>query len=171
MLTKTDIEKYFHAEKIESGLFIFIGVVAIVLAIIFFFYLKANWCKGAAIPLLVVGLIHLSVGAIVFTRSDKDRIRIVYAFDMNPGDLQKKEIPRMEQVNKNFVLYRYTEIALLLAGLGLFFYFNNHADKRFWAGLGMALAIEAAVSVSADYFAEKRAVVYTNQLMEFVKKK
>jgi uncharacterized membrane protein len=169
MLTKTDIEKYFNAEKNESLLFILLGICAIITAIVFFFYLKNNWYKGAAIPLLVVGLMHLVVGTIIYNRSDKDRLRNVYAFDMNPEELRNKEIPRMEVVNKNFVVYRYTEIVLLLAGLGLFFYFNPNPDKRFWVGLGIALAIEAAVSLGADYFAEKRANVYTRQLMEFVK--
>jgi hypothetical protein len=169
MLTKTDIEKYFNAEKNEILLFIIAGICAIMLAIVFFFYLKNNWYKGAAILFLVVGLMHLVVGTIVYNRSDKGRLRNVYAYDMNPEELRTKEIPRMEVVNKNFVIYRYTEIVLLLAGLGLYLFFNPQPDKRFWVGLGIALAIEAAISLGADYFAEKRATIYTSQLKEFVK--
>jgi hypothetical protein len=169
MLTKTDIEKYFNAEKNESLLFIIIGVAAIMLAIVFFFYLKTNWYKGAAIPFMVVGLMHLVVGFTVYKRSDGDRIRITYAYDMNPGDLTTKEIPRMELVNKNFIIYRYTEIALLLVGLLLYYYFKGNINKSFWAGLGLALCIEASISLGADYFAEKRATVYTNQLKAFTK--
>ncbi len=171
MLTKNDIEKYFNAEKNESLLFIMMGISAIVLALVFIFYLKSNWHKGAAIPFLIVGFMHLVVGTIIFKRSDKDRIRITYAYDLNPGDIKTKEIPRMELVNKNFVIYRYTGIILLLAGLGLHFFFKNNPDKGFWIGLGVALAIEAAVSLGADYFAEKRATAYTIQLKEFVKQK
>ena len=74
----------------------------------------------------------------------------------------------MEVVNKFFIIYRYTEIVLLLAGLGLFFYFKQDAAKTFWVGPGVALAIEATVSLSADYFAEKRAGIYTTQLKAFV---
>lgn len=164
MLTKTDIEKYFMAEKSESLLFIIIGTTAILLSLIFFFYLKSNWYKGASIPLLIVGIMHLVVGTIIFKRSDKDRIRVVYALSMNPGEIRSKEIPRMELVNKKFVTYRYTEIGLLMAGLALLFIFRVQPDKRFWVGLGLALAIEAAVSLGADYFAEKRAATYTSQL-------
>jgi len=171
MLTKTDIEKYFNAEKNESLLFIIMGIAAIVLALVFFIYLKSNWHKGAAVPFLVVGLMHLVVGTIVFKRSDKDRIRMTYAYDMNPTDLRTKEIPRMELVNKSFTIYRYTEIVLLLAGLALYFFYKSNPDKSFWVGLGLALAIEAAVSLGADYFAEKRASVYTIQLKEFVTRK
>jgi hypothetical protein len=77
----------------------------------------------------------------------------------------------MEKVNKNFVVYRYIEIILLLIGLALFFYFKSQPGKTFWVGLGLALAMEAAISLGADYFAEKRATVYTNQLTKFVKTK
>jgi hypothetical protein len=49
------------------------------------------------------------------------------------------------------------------------FYCRGNTDKSFWVGLGLALAIEAAVSLGADYFAEKRATVYTNQVKAFTK--
>ena len=85
MFTKTDIEKYFNAEKSESLLFIINGITAMRLAGVFFFYLKSNWHKGAAIPIVVVGLLHLAAGTIVFNRSDADRKRVVYVYHMNPG--------------------------------------------------------------------------------------
>lgn len=170
MFTKTDIEKYFNAEKNESLLFIILGIMAIVLALVFFFYLKTSWCKGFAIPFLLVGLMHLIAGYTIYNRSDEDRKRNVYAYDMNPAELKDKEIPRMEKVNKNFVIYRYAEIALLLLGLGLFFYFRSNMDKSFWVGLGVALAIEAAVSVGADFFAEQRAGHYTVGIRSFIDK-
>jgi len=53
MFSKQDIEKYFLAEKQLGLLFIIIGAIAIVLAIVFFFLLKTSFYKGAAIPLLL----------------------------------------------------------------------------------------------------------------------
>ena len=93
MLTKIDIEHYFIAEKSESLLFIIIGAAAIQLALVFFFYLKTKWYKGAAIPLLTVGLMHCVAGAVIYARSDQDRIRNLYAYDMNPGELQTMNCP------------------------------------------------------------------------------
>ena len=168
MFTKTDIEKYFLAEKSESLLFMLIGIAAIVAAIIFYFIIKTNWCKGACIPFLIVGIIHTIIGFIVFNRSDSDRIKNVYAYDMNISELKQRELPRMEIVNRNFMIYRYTEIILFAAGLILFFLFKT--DKQFWAGFGIALAIEALISLSADYFAEKRAIIYSEGLKEYVDK-
>jgi ABC-type xylose transport system permease subunit len=170
MFTKADIEKYFIAEKSESLLFMIIGAAAIVLAILFFFLLKTNWYKGAAVPLIVVGVMHLVIGYTVYNRSDADRQRNVYAYDMNPSTLKTAELPRMEKVNRNFVVIRYVEIFLLLSGLVIFFYLKNDVTKSFWVGLGLALALEAALSLGADYFAESRAKVYTKGLKEFTQK-
>jgi hypothetical protein len=167
MFTKADIEKYFLAEKSESLLFIIIGAAAIVLALAFFFLLKTNWYKGAAIPFFVIGIMHLVIGYTVYNRSDADRKRIVYAYDMNPSSLKTTELPRMEKVNRNFVVLRYVEIFLLLSGLVIWFYLRKDASRSFWVGLGLALAIEAALSLGADYFAEARAKVYTQGLTNF----
>ncbi len=93
MFSKTDIEKYFIAEKQESILFLLIGIAAVAVSLIFFFALKTGFYKGAAIPLVVVGLLGI-VGYSVYKRSDGNRIRNVYAHDMNPSELKQKELPR-----------------------------------------------------------------------------
>ena len=69
MFSKTDIEKYFLAEKQESLLFIVIGIIGIILAVVFFFGLKTNFYKGAAVPLLTIGLLMGVAGYTVYARS------------------------------------------------------------------------------------------------------
>lgn len=169
MFTKADIEKYFNAEKAESLLFLGIGIAAIIAALVFFFAVKTQFFKGAAIPFVLVGLMLGVVGFTVYKRSDSDRIRNVYAYDLNPSELKEKEIPRMETVMKNFVIYRYTEILLSILGLGLFFFFRTNMDKQFWAGVGIALFVMAVLALGADYFAEKRGHVYLNGLKSYLK--
>jgi drug/metabolite transporter (DMT)-like permease len=170
MFTKADIEKYFNAEKAESLLFLGIGIAGIITALVFFFYLTTGFYKGAAIPLTVIGLLLGVVGYTIYARSDSDRIRNVYAYDMNPGELKEKEIPRMEVVIKSFVVYRYTEIVLAFLGICLFFFFKSNLEKQFWAGLGIGLFAMAILALGADYFAEKRGHVYLIGLKEFVNK-
>jgi hypothetical protein len=167
MFSKADIEKYFNAEKSESGLFMTTGIVGIVLAVIFFFFLKTEFYKGAAIPLVSVGLLLGIVGYTVYKRSDDDRKRNVYAYDMNPSELKEKEIPRMKTVMKNFVLYRLIEIFLAAAGIGIYIYFIRDIKHDFWRGLGLGLAVMAILALTADYFAEKRGHVYLNGLISF----
>lgn len=175
MLTRADIEKYFIAEKQESLLFLIVGIAAIIFAIIAIAFLKTSFWKGAALPLIVVGLIQTVVGFTVYNRSDEDRSRNVYAFSMVPDEFKSKELPRMQTVNKNFVIYRWVEIVLLLSGLTLMLKFKEPINasvtwggNNFWYGLGVFLAIQSALMLGADYFAEKRAKLYTTQIQDFI---
>jgi len=77
----------------------------------------------------------------------------------------------MKTVMKNFVIYRWVEIAFIIAGLVLIFLFRSNPDKSFWYGFGVALAIQAIFMLGADYFAEKRGEVYTSHLEEIINNK
>ena len=161
------IHKYFLAEKQESLLFLIVGIAAIALAVVFYFFIKINssFFKGAAIPLVAIGIIQCIVGYTVYARSDRQRMDIAYNIGVEPISFTKTtELPRMEMVMKNFAIYRYVEILLALAGLGLFLYFRNDETKMLWKGLGLALAIQALLMLGADYFAEKRGDVYSKEL-------
>ncbi len=120
--------------------------------------------------MLLIAFIQIGVGYTVYKRSDDDRKRNTYAYDMNPSALKTQELPRMEKVNKNFALYRWIEITLLIVGLILIFLYRQNADNTFWYGLGIGLAIQAAIMLSADYFAETRAKIYTKGMMDFTEK-
>jgi hypothetical protein len=171
MLTKTLIEKYFLAEKQESLLFISIGIIAILLAILGWLYFKTAFWKGASIPFLAIALLQIIVGYTVYARSDEQRVDMVYSLDMNPDQLTKVELPRMEVVNKNFVIYRWIEIVLVLVGMGLYVYFRENTPQEFWKGFGFALCLQAILMLGADYFAEQRALEYTAALSSFSVKK
>ncbi|MBI5372792.1 MAG: hypothetical protein HZA79_12285 [Sphingobacteriales bacterium] len=169
MFSKTEIESYFNAEKAESLVFLFIGIGGILTALVFFLWLKARFYTGAAIPLLLLGLLLGVVGYTVYKRSDSDRVRNVYAYDMNPAELKEKEIPRMKTVMRNFVIYRYTEIFLFLLGAALYIYFIRNFLHDFWRGFGLALALMALLALAADFFAEKRGREYLRGLESFYK--
>jgi drug/metabolite transporter (DMT)-like permease len=171
MFTKTDIEKYFTGEKQESLLFLFIGIAGIIAAIVFFFFLKTSFYKGAAIPLILIGILLGVIGYTIYKRSDGDRQRNVYAYDMNPSELKEKELPRMKTVMKNFIIYRYVEIFLLLVGAGLYIYFIRDFKNDFWRGFGLALAVMALLALAADFFAEQRGKVYTKGIESFMQGK
>jgi hypothetical protein len=170
MFQQTDfnfVHKYFVAEKQESLLFLGVGIVALILSAVFFFGFKTNpsFYKGAAIPLLVIGLIQMVVGYTVYARSDQQRIDVAYQLGLDKkGFATTQEIPRMEKVMKSFVVYRYVEIALAIAGIVLIVLFRNQTDKSFWLGLGITLTIQSLLMLGADYFAEKRGHVYFREL-------
>lgn len=168
MFTKADIEKYFMGEKAESRLFMALGAAGMITALLFFFVMKHDFYRGASVPLFAVGLILATVGYTVYRRSDEDRKRNVYAYDMNPAELKEKELPRMRTVMRNFVIYRWVELVLLLAGAATYIYFIRDFKHDFWRGLGLGLAGMALVALVADYFAEKRGRTYTRGLASFV---
>jgi len=170
MLTKADIEKYFIAEKQESLIFLIVGIIAISLALIFYFATKSHIYKGAALPLLILGLVQAIAGYAVYVRSDDQRVSLVYAYDMNPDQLKTVELTRMRKVNTNFLIYRWIEIGSVFAGIILIILFHRQESKAYWLGFGIALTLMAAILFFADYIAEKRAVNYTILLEEFNKK-
>lgn len=167
MFAKTDIEHYFYGEKAESRVFICLGVLTILTAVLFILYGTNHVFTGAAVPLALIGILLSVVGYTVYRRSDSDRIRNVYAYDMNPSELKDKEIPRMKTVMRNFVIYRYTELFLALLGIGLYVYFIRDFNNDFWRGLGLGLAVMALITLAADYFAEKRGKKYLQGLKQF----
>jgi hypothetical protein len=165
------IYKYFIAEKQESLLFLIVGIVAILLAVVFWFFIKSNpnFFKGAAIPLLAIGLIQMIVGYSVYSRTDKQKSDIAYNIGMEPvAYVKQTEQPRMKTVMKNFVIYRWLEIAFIITGLVLVFLFKSNPDRSFWYGFGVALAIQAIIMLGADYFAEKRGKIYAAELEKII---
>lgn len=165
------IHKYFIAEKQESLFILTIGAIAILLAIVFLFFIKTNplFFKGAAVVLMSLGLIQTIVGFNVYTRTDKQKSDVAYNIGMEPVNYTKHtELPRMTKVMKSFVIYRWVEIAFIICGIVLIFLYRSNPDKSFGYGLGIALTIQAVIMLGADFFAEKRAEVYHKQLEEII---
>lgn len=156
------VEKYFNAEKYESLLFVLVGLVAIAVAIYFLVKLKQPYFSGIAYPLIAVALIQIVVGGSVYVRSPKDIVRVNQIIQTDKVKIQSEEIPRMDVVMKNFVLYRWIEIALMLIGILMFFYFQ---PMTVWRGVGLGLSIQAGFMLLLDFFAESRGKIY----LEFLK--
>jgi membrane-bound ClpP family serine protease len=68
----------------------------------------------------------------------------------------------MNVVEKNFVIYRWVELALLVVGLVCMFAFTQHP---FIKGVGIGLFIQSALMLSLDFFAEKRGEEYLSYLL------
>jgi hypothetical protein len=165
------IYRYFIAEKQESLLFLIIGFAAILLAVISWFLIKTNpsFFKGAAIPLLAIGIIQFVVGYTVYARSDKQRMDISYNIGLEPVSYVKHvELPRMKKVMKNFIIYRWVEIVFIVTGILLIFLYRSNSEKAFWYGFGLSLVLQAVIMLGADYFAEKRGSVYATELEKII---
>ena len=161
-----NIQMYFNAERAESLVFIAIGIIASVAGIYFFFFLKKPFYTGMAWPLIIIAVIQLFVGGAVFIRSPKDIARVEIMFSTNHQALTTEEIPRMETVMKNFVVYRWVEIALAAVGVILIL---TQMFGSMGKGIGTGLLIQSLLMLAADYFAMKRGQLYLDWLQELVK--
>ena len=159
--------KYFNGEKAESYVFILIGVIAFTMALYFFFALKTSFWKGVAIPFIIVALLEFIVGYTIVTRSSKDIIRVQTYISNDLLKIQNDEIPRMEKVLTNFVIYRYVEIALIIFGILLMY---RTMDDTFWRGIGLGLFVQASIVLSLDFFAERRGHIYIEYLQGLIEK-
>jgi hypothetical protein len=157
----TQIEKYFNAEKYESVLFVLVGILAIAAAAYFFIKIKQPFYNGMAYPLIAVAIIQIVVGSTVWIRSPKDIERVNQIITTEKSKIQTEEIPRMIVVMKNFDVYRWIEIALLLVGILMFLYFQ---PATFLKGIGLGLAIQSAFMLLLDFFAESRGGIYLEYL-------
>ncbi len=157
------ISKYFNAEKYESVLFVLVGLFALLFAAYFLVKVKLPFYSGMAYPLIAVALIQIVVGTSVYFRSPKDILRVNNIVEHEKSKIYAEEIPRMEVVMKNFVIYRWIEIILLLVGIIMFFYFE---PNTLWKGVGLGLSIQASFMLILDFFAESRGKTY----LEFLEK-
>lgn len=172
MLTKAGIEQYFIAERNTGMLLLIIGVAAIIAAVIFFIFLKTPLYKGAAWPLIILGAVQMATGYNVYTKSDKQRINIVYAYDMNPDKLKTEELPRIEKAVERITVFLVFEFILLAAGVVLlwmnrsFFVNMQTGNTAFWTGAGIILIIQSLLLSGIDYSAHKRGSIYREQLRQ-----
>jgi hypothetical protein len=151
------LNTYFKAEKSESLLFMLAGLLAAAFAVYAFFVLKQKFYTGIALPLLLVGIIQLVVGASVYFRTDKQLAQLETAYKTEPAKMASEELPRMQTVMKNFTLYKYIEVAFIIAGVLLILLLRRN---DLWLGIGMGLLAQGSIMLLLDIFAERRAEVY-----------
>jgi hypothetical protein len=161
------VVKYFNGEKAESYIFILIGVIALAMALYFIFVLKSSFWKGVAAPFIIVALLEFAVGYTIVTRSIIDTARVETFILKEPQSIKTFEIPRMEKVMSNFVIFRYVEIALIILGIALMY---SSLNDTFWRGIGLGLFIQASIVLSLDFFAERRGHIYLEYLKELSEK-
>lgn len=158
------VVRYFSGEKAESYLFVCMSIATLLLACYFLLGLKTPFWKGAAIPFIVVAFLEMVVGITITMRSPKDIARVENHIARQPERIITEEIPRMETVMRNFVIFRYVEILLVICGLILMY---AAGISPFWRGVGFGLFVQAGIVLCLDYFAETRGAVYLDYLRTF----
>ena len=159
------IVKYFTGEKHESFLFLSLGLLGIALSVLFLSVAKTSFMKGIAIPFILVSALEIMVGLTLIYRSPKDIIRVETYLSKKTEMIQTEEIPRMEKVMRNFVIFRYTEITLIIIGVILMY---GAKQNSLWNGIGLGLFIQSSAVLILDFFAERRGEVYLEYLKSMI---
>lgn len=152
------IQSYFHAEKQGGHVALAIGIFTCFLGGCFFLKPAAPFYIGMAIPLTLIGIVQMAVGATVARRGERQAEDLEKLLAEDPAEFSRQEMPRMAAVMRSFVLYRWVEIAIGAAGLMLILL--NH-EVGFWKGLGAGMFAQAVIMLVFDYFAEKRGRAYS----------
>ena len=155
------VSKYFSAEKGESILFITVGLLSLILSIYFLIKLKQPLFSGLSYSFITIAFVELAIGISIYFRSLKDMIRVNQFIQTEIIKIQSEEIPRMETVLNNFVIYRWIEIGFVLVGIAMFLYFQ---PTTLWRGVGLGLSIQASLLLLLDFIAESRGKIYLEHL-------
>ncbi len=125
---------------------------------------------GLAMPLVLIGIAQLAVGAHVMRSADKLRTDAVYAFDLDPNYLRNQEVPRMTRVTKNFVYYTYLEIGIFIMGVVIMWISPSLNANNLWNGLAWGMCIQAFILLVFDFLAAKRAETYLESIQNWLQR-
>ena len=153
---------YFTGEKAEAFWILAAGVASLVAAIALWFVARDQFARGLALALLITAGLGISVGGTVYFRSDQQSQQLIEQQRTNPPQFAAEEGPRIQQVVRSFAQYRIGyAVAVLLA---LFFVFVMGKPSQH--GFAVGLLLLAALGLTVDFFAERRAEQYLQALQE-----
>ena len=155
------LRSYFRGEAAEAWFFILpAGVLLVGVGVAVLRTERSAFDWGLAAPCLAFGLVLVSTGIGVGSRTPAQVTSLEAQLDSDPASMVAQELPRMRRVMSNF------HTALIAMGVigavGLALRFGVRAD---WAvGLGSALVLVAGVGLLVDGIAERRARPYVAEL-------
>lgn len=151
------IQSYFQAEKLGGFIAMAIGIAACAVGGGVLLSAGAPFYTGISIPLVVIGIVQIMVGATVARRSDFQADDLEKLWADSPAEFRKLESARMEAILRNFVRIKWLEVVFIVLGLAIIL-LNKEAN--FTKGLGAGLFAQGSIMLLFDYFAEKRGKEY-----------
>ena len=151
---------YFAAEKTEALIFIFIGNAALITSALLLEFMPT--LRGMIAPLAIIAVIQLVVGGTVAMRTEEQVAALRGQLASAPAEFKVAESARMQRVMDNFGLYKQIEVALLAAGI-ILFRTRRRGDP--WQSAGIGLALQSAVMLVLDLFAEARGSAYLDAVL------
>ena len=159
---RADLRLYFDGEERGGWWFLGAGVTGLGAGTALWLEGEGT-ARGTAYPLAAFGLIQAAVGAVLLVRTDAQVAGLEARLALDPEALRRDELARIRKVNRTFDILMVSELVLVAAGTATFF-LARRDDHDTLAGVGLGIAVEAAVTFGLDWFAAARADVYTDAL-------
>lgn len=166
-----EVRTYFGGETRAAVAVAGVGLVATTASATFLLHRQPDGSshpilRGMALPLGALGLAQLGLAAALYLRTGPQVERLIPQLHRDPAGFVADERTRMTRVNGNWPVYRLVEIGLVGAGAGIAGTgFINGNDLL--VGIGVGLALQVAVMMIVDAFAERRAHRYAERLEVF----
>jgi len=154
------ITSYFNDEKLQCTIVAVATTIFIAVSIFFLFQQKVV-LKGMAYAILPFSILLLAICLGVIFRTSKDIERVTIFHKEASGNIQLKELPRMEKVMKSFDIIKKVEVVIFIIGLILTLVFWKNELIR---GVAFGLIIMSASLYIFDYIADLRGGRYVEVL-------
>jgi hypothetical protein len=160
--TQAAMEDYFAGEKRGGYVLIAMGIGGL-LAGGLLYRSSSKVARGASYPLLGLGLVHAAAGVYIHLASNGRIDDFGAQIEKDPGAFVAAEQPRMKGVSTQFAVLKIVEVVLIAGGLGMAAA-GSRSDRPRLKGAGLALALEAALTLGFDVVAARRAGGYRDEL-------
>ena len=157
---------YFHGEKREAPFFLGAGLVGMGAGAVMVSR-DSEAVRGAAFPLLGIGLIQAIIGGVLLLNTDRRVRRLDEQMAKAPAALKREEAQRLVGVKTSFIGLMLAEAVMLVGGVTMAAVASSKECCRTLQGIGFGLAVEGWLSFVLDRFAYTRALEYAHALDRF----
>ena len=161
------MRKYFEAEKKAVLALSTLGLMMLSGGLWLYCQSDSPRWQGMGISLFAIAIPQLLTGASIYLRTNTQVKQLLHLLAEQPKQYISEETTRMERVNKSFQIYIGISLSLFVIGMSLLILGVFNHLQPFLMGLGGGLALQAAIMMIFDLFAEMRAALYTSSILRF----
>lgn len=163
-----DISAYFSQEIALNYLVIFCGIISVILAVFFLTVIKYSLFKGMAYPLLIIGLMQMTLTANLLLKNDSENRKhhLKTTIKIVSEKIKTEELSGIYKLQHILSMLMIAETICILLGVFLWYYFRAN-QWQFWKGLGLGLTCQSAICLAFTIISSDRIQKYTDQLLNF----
>ena len=153
------VNNYFTEMKIESLIYLFIGLVSFLCSLIFWLIIKYSFYKGTAISLFILSFILIYNGYHQNAIHQKQKSKIEQLLIKTSQPIQTNELDGINVELECLKQYQWINWAILTVGIMLYFLFHT-SPQKFWKGFGFGLIISTCIMLSLNKISKNNLLRY-----------